>query len=497
MSEKNIYLNSNNKISYDKTNNTSGGRNVNLELTEGPCDTNDNAIWNGLVHYWSCDTIYGDTAYDSIGGKNGDIVGYINQEGKNNHSIKIIDENDVITMDDDTADFNYSDSFSFSFWVKRINATTDYCGLINKRKRNSSSQTYGYLIYFYNNKIYVLLQNNTVYMQVYTTSTFTSTSSWYHVVFAYGGGGASTTNIYVNGSNQSFTTGRDDGSNWSDEGEFGIGSYHLSDDYVNPAQAYMDEVGAWNRKLSSTEVTELYNSGSGKFYENKSYLTCGLVSYWSFDETSGTTASDSVGSVDGTVHSGSWTTGKHNNCLNLQSGPGYVDFGVNYNWESTQARTIAGWFKTDPADTTVRILTSNDSSTDDRVMDVFMNPNDDGALGYLMEDGGSSNRLYCRADSTAMSGYTGWYHVAFTYDGSKQASGVKIYLNGSSVSYTVYSDTLTGSISGNSNHLYMNYKDGTTYDGSYVDELGLWDRELTPNDVSELYNSGAGRFNLT
>ena len=50
----------------------------------------------------------------------------------------------------------------------------------------------------------------------------------------------------------------------------------------------MDEVGFWNRDLSQTEISKLYNSGNGVGY---SQLTSGeqtdLVSWWSMDETSG------------------------------------------------------------------------------------------------------------------------------------------------------------------------------------------------------------------
>lgn len=48
-----------------------------------------------------------------------------------------------------------------------------------------------------------------------------------------------------------------------------IGAYKLNN---NTPSAYLingtklDEINIWNRELTSTEVTELYNSGSGKFY---------------------------------------------------------------------------------------------------------------------------------------------------------------------------------------------------------------------------------------
>ena len=54
-------------------------------------------------------------------------------------------------------------------------------------------------------------------------------------------------------------------------------------------------------------------------------LRTDLVSYWKFDETSGTTASDSVGSNDGTVSGATWVSGKINNGLSFDGNNDYVE----------------------------------------------------------------------------------------------------------------------------------------------------------------------------
>jgi len=54
------------------------------------------------------------------------------------------------------------------------------------------------------------------------------------------------------------TTGCQDGTN-----NFLIGAIHGGGDYMD---GLVDEVGIWNKVLTSGEITDLYNSGSGLAY---------------------------------------------------------------------------------------------------------------------------------------------------------------------------------------------------------------------------------------
>jgi len=47
--------------------------------------------------------------------------------------------------------------------------------------------------------------------------------------------------------------------------DFNIGARNSATQYTN---GIIDEVGIWDRVLTSTEITELYNSGVGKQYPN-------------------------------------------------------------------------------------------------------------------------------------------------------------------------------------------------------------------------------------
>ncbi len=83
-----------------------------------------------------------------------------------------------------------------------------------------------------------------------------------------------------------------------------------------------------------------------------------------------------------------------------------------------------------------------------------------------------------------------WRHIVITYDGSATAAGVTIYIDGQSVALLITSD---GMAVGDS---ILNTRDfniglrGTSsneFTGN-MDELGMWDKELTQDDVDKIYN---------
>ena len=77
-----------------------------------------------------------------------------------------------------------------------------------------------------------------------------------------------------------------------------------------------------------------------------------------------------------------------------------------------------------------------------------------------------------------------------TYDGSKTAAGVKIYVNGVNKALTVNSDTLTGT----TNNSFAFSIGETIYNTAFatmlVDELAIWSVAIAQSDVTSIYNSG-------
>ena len=95
-----------------------------------------------------------------------------------------------------------------------------------------------------------------------------STGTWYHVVVTIDVS-AETSVIYVDGGSVAVTKFVDAGTATSihdSAGTFMLGS-QANDGQYHYFDGVMDEVGLWNKVLSSSEVTDLYNSGSGLVYD--------------------------------------------------------------------------------------------------------------------------------------------------------------------------------------------------------------------------------------
>ena len=101
------------------------------------------------------------------------------------------------------------------------------------------------------------------------------------------------------------------------------------------------------------------------------------------------------------------------------------------------------------------------------------------------------NRIMLETPANSFSLTGGWYHIAFTYDGSSSANGVKIYINGSSASLSsTGEDNVTSSIQSNAN---FSIGARNNIDINFNGELSnpsVWSSTLTPSQVTELYNQG-------
>jgi hypothetical protein len=80
-----------------------------------------------------------------------------------------------------------------------------------------------------------------------------------------------------------------------------------------------------------------------------------------------------------------------------------------------------------------------------------------------------------------MSSYGQWYHFVGTYDGND----VRAYLNG----VPAGTNTMAGTISDLNEPLTIGKRAGAyPFWGGYIDSLRIYNRTLTPGEVTQLYN---------
>lgn len=210
-------------------------------------------------------------------------------------------------------------------------------------------------------------------------------------------------------------------------------------------------------------------------------LTTNLVSYWKLDESSGN-ASDSVGSNTLTNNNGvTYSAGK------LGNGANFVDASSQSLSATalslvTNAWTFGGWF--------------NPSATDTSNKTFFSYAPTSGSINKIQIEGLVSGNIRCLAfnsSGTLCKDYrttvnlsaSVWSHVAMTWDGST----LKVYINGIESGVTKVTDTsLTNTNTSRSFALGQEVSSTNYWNGS-IDEVGVWSRALTADEVSQLYNS--------
>jgi len=211
--------------------------------------TNNNPLWNNLVAYYTGDN----TPNDAKGTYNGTLVnGTTYATGKINNGFSFDGINDYVNIPTFGSTFsNNTSPHSYAAWIYPTNVTDNYNWII----QNGSGSKGTSMIINLNRLGFFFDGGN----GLVTTPSVITVNTWNHVVCAYNGAGQ--VKFYVNGNLVGTSA-----ASWTDAGG-ATGTYIGA--YVGAAYFFngsIDEVGAWTKQLSATEVTELYNGGAGKQY---------------------------------------------------------------------------------------------------------------------------------------------------------------------------------------------------------------------------------------
>ena len=229
----------------------------------------DWAIWtdsltNGTVGYWTFDETTGYTAEPFIG----DYVlstttGNWTTGIINNGLSTVLSNNTNQIWNDTFLDGNQTD-FSVSMWFKfdsTLDASADaHVGLWGMPSVEASvGKSYAYFFLSSGYLEYVIegVGGGTGYLRSTTTSWTAGT--WYHAVFVWSNSD-SNVSMHINGTTENSTAYIEayqthDPPNFN----FTIGKATT----VNSFNGTIDEVGVWNRSLTLSEISDLYNLGTG------------------------------------------------------------------------------------------------------------------------------------------------------------------------------------------------------------------------------------------
>ncbi|HEB26660.1 MAG TPA: LamG domain-containing protein [Porticoccus sp.] len=191
-------------------------------------------------------------------------------------------------------------------------------------------------------------------------------------------------------------------------------------------------------------------------------------------------------------------TGKINGALRFNGSSQYVKVSDHADFNITTTLSVCIWAQNDNA----AIATAEDFCSkynqfgDDREWFLFIDTNEK-VNGIISVDGTFTNVSHVVSDA-AVTDTTVWHFYAFTFDASGGAVSPILYLDGSVVASTEIG-TARASINNGTSPIviashYTNAGTPTTsghWDG-LIDNVMIFDRALTPSEITELWNNGNG-----
>jgi len=255
-------------------------------------------------------------------------------------------------------------------------------------------------------------------------------------------------------------------------------------------------------------ITTNANIAKAKVFSNslRNALMMSLVSEWKLDEGSGTATADTwSGGNSGTLlDSGGacsatlcpqWQTTNcvYKDCLSFNGTGAYIEVsGSNVstsNLAMTGAITLSAWVKFNAAGTMQSIMGRGLGSTGS------------GNYGYFLVRNITTNKLFFNVDSATTRNYidsssaisdANWHYLAATWDGTTNANGLKLYIDGKLDNQAASSSSAMGQPN-------YNFRIGDDGGGNYplngfIDEARIFNATIPISQIKEQYYAGLGKL---
>ena len=194
---------------------------------------------------------------------------------------------------------------------------------------------------------------------------------------------------------------------------------------------------------------------------------------------------------NGTNHGATTTTGKLSSAYQFDgTGNTYIEVPHSNSLNMTGAVTVSAWIKADSwqIEKHQGTIVGNDTWSD-RTYGYVLRAGANGVLSFAVSTAGTS--LWREATSSAFMTTGNWYHVVGVFNGSDTVS---VYINGIQKGTSTvqagpmspsYMDLLIGKAP------YGSDGNGRAFTGA-IDEVQIWNKALSGEEISTLYNSDTG-----
>lgn len=476
------------------------------------------------VGYWKFDEGYGTTAHDSSPhGNDGTLTGTTVPEwtnaGKFGKALNLDGDDDEVYIPADSSFIdNCENEMTFTAWVKldelpSEEGDTECIAGFTGASIDRNWQLYGYSS---NDKFYFRITNGTSSDSI--SVDIPTDGEWHYVGGRYKKG--SDLSIMLDGKVYSKTPTIDlvMKSKNLEIGAFGGNNYDWLDGSI-------DEVKIYNSALTEDEIKLDYNRGKstvmgalstesdGTTSSNSSsrgYCIPGdttacspPIAEWKFDEKTGTDANDTSGNGNtGTLtnmESTDWKSSAQcheGGCLEFDGSNESVEINQSLGFAGDQPYTLSAWYK--GTDTSGAILSINYNADPHKGVDMWSNGSGEVATHIISSWSGDAIKVTSNSGGSGFISITddNWHHISITYDGSMNASGVKIYVDNQKQPTSISTDTLTSTdVTDDTNPIRIAGRSNgsgniTTPVSGKIDHVKIYDYARTPAQIAWDYNRG-------
>ena len=209
------------------------------------------------------DNFYKPTTNDALGTNNGTAQGGLTYGlGKVGTAFQFNGTNAYVSLPNSSGQFNFTSDFSIGCWFK-TNTISGNQMIFSNLMYNGGTRK-GYYIILASNTIGCWLVNQPTHNQEFYTSAVVSINTWYHLSVTRESG---VVKIYLNGTLLATDTNAIPLAYVTTLTS--IGAYtNATGSTLAYFNGNIDAFNIWQKALTQSEITELYNSGNGKQYPN-------------------------------------------------------------------------------------------------------------------------------------------------------------------------------------------------------------------------------------
>ena len=429
-------------------------------------------------------------ANDSFGTNNGTAVGGLTYTtGKIGNAFSFNGSNSYVSLPNNS--LNPSGDFSISFWVKFNSVAATYINLIENYYNPSFNSRYGFNMYLQSGKIRFATYDGSITNIAQSTTTFV-VNQWYQIILSKKINTAP--KLYVNGLNETFTQLSGNISNNPVYNSLCKSLFGVDFDYSVSYNSYLngslDAINIWNKELTASEVTELYNSGNGAQYIGDNFYK--------------PTTNDALNTYNGTAQGGlTYEVGKVGTAFTFNGTNAFIKYPAN-SMSFTGDFSISVWVNIPSGyigTNEIDLLTNITMPYWYNSPKGFWFRTVGGSLYFSLSNGTTSDGVVWNdSQGLIIKGNSGWINIVATRKSSTRSN---LYVNGvlkasnTSTFNPSYSPTNQTPSSGG---LYILNSAGVVQqntvfapNGTKIDEVNVWNKELTATEITELYNSGNGK----